>query len=112
VAVFAATSLSGSVSDNTTIENEPRSSPTALRTAIGEPHLAAQIFLNQMRDELGVGFGFHLVSALDECRAQVEKIFHDTVMDHGDRPPPCADAEPATASGGRVAGGGGTRSAR
>ena len=45
----------------------------------------AQPLFDQMGDQLGVGFGFELVTASDEHLTQLDVVFDNPVVDHGDR---------------------------
>ena len=85
VAVLAATSLSGSVSESTTIENDPRNSSTVWRTASVKPQAGAHPFLDEMRDEFGVGLGAQLMAAPGQRGAQLDVVLDDTVVDYRDR---------------------------
>ena len=50
-----------------------------------QPAAAFELFLDQMRDQLGVGFGAELVAASEQFGAQLDEVLDDAVVDDGDR---------------------------
>ena len=52
---------------------------------LGQPAPAFELFLDQVRDQLGVGFGAELVAASEQFGAQLDEVLDDAVVDDGDR---------------------------
>ncbi len=86
----AATILSGSAAESTPSANAPVRRLTARRTATSSrTGVAGRLrvnlhLLDQVGDDLGVGFGDELVALRGELALQVEVILHNAVVDDDD----------------------------
>ncbi len=52
---------------------------------LGQPQAGAHSFLDEMRDQFGVGLGAKLVAAPGKCGAQFDVVLDDAVMNYRDR---------------------------
>ena len=56
-----------------------------LAHSLGQAETGFELLLDQMRDQLGIGFGAELVAAREQLGAQIDEVLDDAVVNDGDR---------------------------